>query len=280
MITKILLIGCGDIAIRLAARLSPQHFECHGLRRRPEHLPSGIRPIAWDLGRAEGLDERIAGFDIVVVTLVPASRDAAGYQQAYIENMDKIVTGLETASQKPKLVLFISSTSVYGQSQGEWIDETAPTEPGNFRGRSILEGEELLRQSSLEHCVVRFSGIYGPGRDRLIRQVQNGESSERDADFSNRIHAEDCAGVLAHLIEKKFRSEPLEEIYLASDCEPVRLFEVKCWLAEQLGLSQDRWSPSTAEAGGKRICNSRLLTSGYELTFPTFKQGYLGLIQS
>lgn len=274
MIAKLLLIGCGDIAVRLANRLAPKGFECHGLRRHPEQMPPYIQPIAWDLDRSDGLAEQIAGFDVVVITLVPGSRDATGYRKAYVENMEKIVTALESRPGKPPLVFFVSSTSVYGQSNGEWIDESSPTAPTNFRGRAVLEGEERLRHSSLDHCIVRFSGIYGPGRDRLIRQVRNGETGERDSDFSNRIHAEDCAAVLAHLIHKKRRGETLDEIYLASDCEPVQLAEVKRWLAERIGLPGDPWPTVSGDAGGKRVSNRRLLASGYGFVFPTFREGY------
>src|SRR5690606_26465334 len=91
--------------------------------------------------------------------------------------------------------------------------------------------------------------------------------------YTNRIHSEDCAGVLAHLIERKVTGEALEGLYLASDCEPVRLFELKQWLAEQLGM------PITAPArvvssGGRRCSNRRLLDSGYRFIYPSFREGY------
>lgn len=287
MITKVLLIGFGDVALRLAGLLPRDTFECHGLRRHTEHLPPPIHGIAWDLNCSEGLAERIAGFDIVVITVVPNSRDAVGYQQAWAENTKNIVAGLETGPSKPKLVLFASSTSVYGQNQGEWVDEQSPTEPENFRGRAVLQGERLLRDSSLDECIVRFSGIYGPGRERLLKQVRNGEHSERDAtNYSNRIHADDCAGVLSHLIQRKLAGETIKNVYLASDCEPVPLAEVKDRLAEQMGLAEPVSSPESAvqqdEAkplrGNKRCSNKRLLASGYEFRYPSFREGYSELL--
>lgn len=280
MITKVLLIGCGDIAIRLAGFLPPGRFECHGLRRHIEHLPPHIHGIAWDLNCREGLADRVSGFDVVVISLVPNFRHAEGYQQTWVENTRNIVASLEAGSAKPKLVLFVSSTSVYGQYQGEWVNEDSPTEPTNFRGQAVLAGEQVMRSSMLNECIVRFSGIYGPGRDRLLHQVKNGERSERDANYSNRIHADDCAGVLAHLIEKQLSSENVQNLYLASDCEPVPLAEVKQWLAEKMGLPGNFVDKiaATSASGNKRCSNKRLLANGYSLKYPSFREGYKQLL--
>src|SRR5690606_5293125 len=111
MIAKILLIGCGDIALRLAARLPAEHFQCSGLRRQPERLPEAIHGIGWDLNSADlpGLAQRIQGFDVVVFTPVPNSRDEAGYRQAYVDNLEKIIASL--GEQPPRLLLLVSSSS-------------------------------------------------------------------------------------------------------------------------------------------------------------------------
>jgi nucleoside-diphosphate-sugar epimerase len=283
MITKVLLIGCGDIALRLAGRLPADAFQCYGLRRHVERLPSAVRSIAWDLNRgAAGLAERIAGFDVVVITLVPNTRDAAGYRQAYVENLQKIIAGLEAGlGGNPKLVLLVSSTSVYGQHQTEWVDEDSLTEPANFRGRAVLQSEQLLRKSSLNSCVVRFSGIYGPGREHLLTQVRRGTRGERDEDFTNRIHTDDCAGVLAHLIQRKLNGETVESLYLASDCEPVRLVEIKQWLAKRMALSVEFVDGNQiGPLGGKRCSSKRLLESGYLFKYPTFREGYAEILGS
>ncbi|MCW8195635.1 NAD(P)H-binding protein [Proteobacteria bacterium 005FR1] len=279
MIAKILLIGCGDIAIRLSRELAAPELEFYGLRRSVDKLPSHIRGIAWDLNREQGLANRIQGFDVVVITPVPNSRDESGYRQAYEHNVGKIVRALESSSAKPKLAILVSSSGVYPQNKGEWVDEHSPTEADNFRAEALLAGENLLRNSSLEHCIVRFSGIYGPGRERLIRQVMNHESNSRDADISNRIHSEDCAGVLAHLIRKQVAGESIQSLYLASDDEPTPLAEVKRWLATQLRVEWDvDWTEE--KPGGKRCCNQRLLASGYEFRYPSFREGYTEMLSA
>lgn len=270
---RVLLISCGDIGLRLAARLPEQDYQVHALRRDISALPAGIEGIQWDLNNSDGLAERIAGFDVVVITPVPNSRDEAGYRQAYETNIRAIVQALE----RPELVILVSSSRVYHQNQGEWVDENSPCQPADYRGKSLLAGEEILRQSRLPHCIVRFSGIYGPGRRWLLRQVQSGEWHAGDANYSNRIHSEDCAAVLAHLINAKVEGKTLADLYLASDCEPAPLYEVKRWLAAEQGL--DFPPPGEMKAGGRRCSNRRLLSSGYRFIYPTFREGYAELVK-
>ncbi|WP_458618501.1 NAD(P)H-binding protein [Gilvimarinus sp. F26214L] len=265
------------MAIRLADQLGDD-YACHGLRRHTDKLPPTIRPIAWDLDQHEGLAERIGGFDVVVITLVPGSRDEAGYRRTYVENLRAILAALEASPRKPRQVIFVSSTSVYGQSQGEWIDEGSTTEPVNFRGKLILAGEEILRRSTLPHCVVRFSGIYGPGRERLLGQVAQGKRSPRANEFSNRIHSEDCAGFLAHIIRRTLAGQDTAATYLASDCEPVPLAVVEDWLAERMQVQLP--AVTAQSAGGKRCRNHALLESGYEFRYPTFREGYKDMLEN
>lgn len=277
---KVLLLSCGDIGQRLASRLNTDGYEFWGLRRNTAALPATIKGIQWDLNGPEGLDEIICGFDIVVITPVPNSRDEAGYRQAYDHNIKAIVRALEACSSQPELVILVSSSRVYHQGDGQWVDESSPCEPQDFRGQSLLAGENALRSSRLPHCIVRFSGIYGPGRAHSMRQIQAGDWQQSPANnnYSNRIHSEDCAGVLAYLIERKLNGEELDDLYLASDCEPVLLGEFRSWLAERMGLSTAA-AHSTAAIGGRRCSNRRLLDSGYRFIYPSFREGYGALLK-
>jgi len=278
------MVGCGDIGIRLARRLSPEQCQCFGLRREPTHLPDFIQGIACDLTATDDLSAVLnQDFDFVVVMLVPAHRTDEGYKQAYVTNFHKVLQALEAQTIAPKALLLVSSTSVYGQSDGEWINEDSPAQPEQFSGQRVLEGEQLLAASPLASSIVRFSGIYGPGRNRLIKQVQNGDRGQQDHGYSNRIHADDCAGVLAHLLAKAMNGDTLAPCYIASDCEPVLLSEVKQWLAQELGLpantdhvvdEKSRLYKTVYQRGNKRCDNARLLASGYEFLYPGFRDGY------
>lgn len=275
---KVLLISCGDIGLRLADRLPDDGYEFAALRRNTAVLPEQVSGIQWDLNQSQGLAEKIGGFDFVVITPVPNTPDEAGYRQAYEKNVAALVQALSSHSRKPELVILVSSSRVYHQADGEWVDESSPCEPTEFRGRRLLAGEAILRNSHLPHCIVRFSGIYGPGREHLLRQVRAGTWSPADGNYSNRIHSEDCAGVLAHIIETKAGGEPLENLYLASDCAPVLLGEVRQWLADEMGLAR-RAVPEASTVGGRRCNNRRLLDSGYRFIYPTFREGYKSLLR-
>ncbi len=305
------MVGCGDIAIRLANQLirdqsisattsskdsaNENLLELYGLRRNIDLLPKAIQGITCDLNTIADLKECLSGvdnhFDIAVITLVPNERSDEGYRQAYVENLDKIIHGLESLPSPPKRIFLVSSTSVYGQQNEQWVDEDSDTEPTHYSGWRVLQGEQRIAQSEIPSTVVRFSGIYGPGRLRIIQQVKNGDwepvstKEKINSGYSNRIHADDCAGVLAHLIKKQLSNEPLENRYLATDCEPVRLNEVKQWIAKQLGitekLNKDE-TPSIAKnkletimrRNSKRCSNKKILESGYQFQYPTFREGY------
>src|SRR5690606_26975911 len=97
---------------------------------------------------------------------------------------------------------FTSSTGVYGQSDGGWVDETSPAEAQGFSGRWIREGEKLLEASPCETVSLRLGGIYGPGRARLIGTVRDGSAVITDGPprYLNLNHRDDCAAALEHLL--------------------------------------------------------------------------------
>lgn len=216
------------------------------------------------------------GFDYIVVTLTPSERSDAGYERTYVRSCQNLVKGLQALQYHPRRIIFVSSTAVYGQDDGTWVDEDSPTLPTSFNGIRLLEAESIIRQSGLHHTVVRFSGIYGPGRNRLIEQVKLGQLPAGHH-YSNRIHAEDCAGFIAHLIA---HMDSPESLYLATDSEPTPLATVTAWIATQLGLGDSRVAEVTTERGNKRLSNRRMLETGYRLRYPGFRDGYAELLKA
>lgn len=278
---KCLLVGFGDIGRRLARCLSPAHYQFTAISRSDKACPGYIELSQCDAtNEAQVVSLLKECFDVVVITLTPDEFNDEAYRRTYVRGMEVLVAALREASRPPKRVLFVSSTSVYGQRDGGWVDEASPTEPTGYAGQRLLEAESLLLDSGLPGCVVRFSGIYGPGRERLIGQVQAGEGCAREpVVYTNRIHAEDCAGVLAHLIRYE---GPLAPVYLATDCEPVPLWEVKRWLAAEMGLPEEhlREASVNARRGSKRCSNRLLLETGYRFLYPTFREGYRAVLDN
>ena len=277
---KLLIIGCGDIGQRLARQLYPVRYRITGLRRHPPADLPYLHYRACDATAARQLETVLASenFDVIVISMTPSERSDLGYERAYVQTCRTLVAGLKLYQRQPRLIIFVSSTAVYGQNDGSWVDEQSPTEPDSFSGKRLLEAEQIIQQSGFAHCAVRFSGIYGPGRNRLIEQVQQRRASA-SPHYTNRIHADDCAGVLAYLIELQ-RTQALAPVYLASDSSPAPMLEVVSWIAGQLGVEDFVAADAVNERGNKRISNQRLLAAGYKLRYEDFRSGYAGLIRA
>lgn len=280
---KIALLGFGDIANRLSAHLSNDHVV--GIKRSAISHPSVEIQTADCLDQASMDQLMQTGFDVLVITFTPTQMSEAGYRAGYVDTVQTLLRALKKQTHQPRLMVFVSSTSVYGQQGNEWVDETTPAEPSAYSGRCLLEAEASIAASGYHYCHVRFSGIYGPGRRRLIDQVIQGKgSADYPVVFSNRIHADDCAGVLAHLIERH-KTQPIDSVYIATDCEPVPLNDVKQWMAQHLSLPSDHLTVKDvdrkrAPRSSKQCSNKKLLETGYSFLYPTFREGYSALIDS
>ena len=278
---KLLLLGCGDIGIRLAHLANDRGYSVSGLRRRADLLPEFIAPLPCDLSDQEQLRQALApGFDFIVLTLTPTERSEKGYHHTYVHNVGNILQALNKSQIKPAQILFVSSTSVYGHNAGEWVDESSSTEPLSYNGQLLMRAEQQFLNSEYLTSVIRFSGIYGPGRERLINKVKQGDWNPADTHFTNRIHADDCAGVLAFLLEQ-CRRQTIEKVYLASDNEPAPMNEVCAWMAKQLSVSLPDSNNMQMDSGGNKRCsNQRLRCGGYQFLYPSYREGYLKLLQN
>lgn len=214
-------------------------------------------------------------FDAVVITLTPDGMGDEGYRSGYCEPVRHLA---EVWRQHPPgMVFFVSSTSVYGQQAGEWVDEESPTVPEGFAGQRMLEAENLLRTTAGPVCILRFAGIYGPGRDYLVRQVRAGHAG--DDTYTNRIHIDDGAAAVAFLIQRSAEGQPVESLYVVCDSEPAPAREVRTWIAATLGQDPAHLRPSGSSRGGNKRClNTRLLNTGFRLKYPGYQEGYGALI--
>ena len=278
---KLLLLGCGDIGSRVISQIDRQLWSVAAMRRQAGKLPVGVDAFAGDIGDPEQLGNVLEQTrpDAVAVTLTPGEMSDAGYRNSYVKGARVLRKVLESMSVSPQ-ILWISSTAVYGQNSGEWVDEQSPTEPAGYRGHRLLEAEQLLLQSSLPVSVVRFSGIYGPGRERLLNNIRAGKLASPDQpQWGNRIHSDDCAGVLVHLLDKFRQGARLEDIYLATDSEPALAHIMQRELAVQLGVDvSEVETVADAKPAGRRCSNQRLRECGYVFRYPTWQEGYAALL--
>lgn len=275
--SKVLIAGCGDVGVTLGLMLVDDGHKVYALRRNVGALPSPLEAIAADLTDPDTL-RALPEADFVYYTAAADGRDEAAYDRAYVSGVRNLLQSLHGRGKNVGRFFFVSSTGVYGQDAGEWVDESSPTEPTRFSGGKLLEGERLCRDGRYPATVIRFGGIYGPGRDRLIRQVREGAACvEQPPRYTNRIHRDDCAGVLRHLM----RLDAPAPVYISVDCEPAAQCAVMDWLAKRLNApSPRREMPRSAGGQGKRCRNDLLLESGYRFLYPTYREGYAQVIDA
>ncbi|XAS68201.1 SDR family oxidoreductase [Micrococcaceae bacterium Sec5.7] len=277
----ILLAGCGDLGTEAGLRFAAAGHRVVGWRRSPAKLPAAIEGVAADLGSAQ-LPTIPADTTAAVVVLAADSPTEAAYRAAYVHGLAHVLDALERdGALSVRRVLFVSSTAVYGDAGGGWVDESTTAAPGGFSGRILREAEDLLfqrlRGTSVAPVVLRLGGIYGPGRTRLIDQVRGGTAVIPDSvpdvpRYTNRIHRDDAAAAIVQLCTMAASPSP---VYLGVDNDPAELGDVLRFLASELGLEAP---PSgvvpPARGGNKRCSNALLRGTGFEFTYPGFREGY------
>jgi len=274
--SRIVIAGCGYVGGALASRLAAQGHDVFALRRNTGELPAGVRPVAADLTRLESLSALPEKIDRVVFAASAGGGGEDAYRAIYLDGLSNLLRALGEQGERPSRVLYTSSTSVFGQQRGEWLDESSVTKPRTATGEILVLAERLLAGSSFSTSVLRLGGIYGPGRTRLLDQVRDGTIACRaEPHFTNRIHRDDAAGALEHLL---FADEILP-LYLGVDNEPADEREVLCFIAERLGVGPPRLvgegeGEVRRRAGSKRCRNDRLRSTGYRFRYPTFREGY------
>jgi len=267
---RILLVGCGDLGARIGVGLLAAGHQLTALTRRRQP-PVGVVALHGDVGRAETLPTLPASIDRLIYVLTPAARTAEAYQLAYVTGLRHVLAAL--APCRPR-VTFISSTAVYADAAGGVVDETTPARPEAFNGQVMLAAEQLAAAAHADSLRLRLGGIYGPGHDHLLQAALAPTSwSSASSIISNRIHIDDAAAAVCHLIAGGHRG-----VFNIVDSEPASSAQVLAWLAAELTGSVAE--PVTPPQQGRRISNQRLLESGFDLRYRSWREGYRALLEA
>lgn len=265
----VLMVGLGDLGWPLAL-----HWRDAGHRvsavRRGNDAPEGVDLYSCDLNDGPVLlpPDRV---DLVYIILTPGERSEQGYTRAFLGAPRHLLDQLAQQQPLPPVV-FVSSTAVYGDSEPEVNEDSSPS-PERYNGRILLAGEEEISTRTLA-TVVRFSGIYGPHSDRLVRQAEALHQGDEPPAlrWSNRIHRSDCVRLLKRLGEGWLAGEMQPSVVVGTDGCPVLNYEVLNWLGDQLGHPLSL--PLDGSPAGKRVRSRYIEASDFELQYPDYRAGY------
>lgn len=270
---RLLVIGFGDIAERLAEPLLASGWQIEGLCRSKKEshlvtLQQGNAADSVDLEKALAMRPHQ-----VLVTLTPDERTPQAYQAAYVRTTKSLVRACANLDFAPH-ILFASSTAVYSQDDGSEVDERSEAKPPAFNGRALCEAERLFEASRLPLTILRFSGIYGrerkPMQQRLRAELQNFSPWR----WTNRIHIRDVVGVIEFVLNSYQGSKEPMGILLASDQHPAQQGSIENWVREQLKLAVLDFDKDEL-ASGKRCNSLRLQSLGYRFKVQDYREGYL-----
>lgn len=274
-VDKVLIVGCGDLGAAIAKQLHASGIKTIGLRRSLEAI-AGVEMVRADVTKADSLAALASLKPQIIIYCVAASGQSdEAYQSAYVHGLRNVLA-TQAANDKLRHVFFVSSTRVYGQNTDLLIDESVKAQPADFGGEHLLEAEQLLHSLRCGVTVLRLSGIYGPGRLRMIKLAESPSAWPEQNVWSNRIHRDDAAAFIVSLVKLVITGAPLKSCYIVTDSQPVTQHEVLSWLAMQMGMAVPESMPP-AESG-KRLSNREMLATGFKLKYPDYQSGYATLL--
>ncbi|MGQ3328576.1 NAD-dependent epimerase/dehydratase family protein [Halorubrum sp. FL23] len=305
---RVVVVGCGYVGLELARQLAERGHAVTGVRR----SDAGIDAIGSvgeridgegdaegegrvDAVRADATDaaslDALPDADAVVFAASSGGRGAAAAREVYVDGLRNVIEAYGSRGSAPDRLVYTSSTGVYGDHGGAWVDEETPIEPTTEKTRVLAEAErtalETAAEFGIDGTVARFAGLYGPDRYRLDRYLDGPVT----AGYLNMVHRDDAAGAVRYLLET---DRARGDAVLVVDDEPADKHAFADWLADACGVARpEKRSKSERIAAGdlseaaerrirtsKRCSNDRLRALGYELAYPTFRKGYCDAVRA
>lgn len=283
---RVAILGCGYVGTELGRRLDDAGHEAVGVRRSPTGVQSvadaGLQAVQADV-TVPGDLEAVPDVDVLVYA-ASAGRDGDP-RAVYVEGLRTAVEQFGAREDRPDRLLYTSSTAVYGDRDGDWVDEDTPLDPADGRTSALVTAERVALEEAavagIDGTVARLAGLYGPRRYWTDRYL-DGPLVEG---YVNMVHRDDVADALAHLLATDAARGDVVNVV---DDEPVARETFARWLADQRGVDPPEVLPGAVAAGradvsrralsSKRVANDRLHGFGYEFTYPTFREGYAGVV--
>lgn len=271
---NILIAGAGYLGSRIARDFKAKKQRVYALTRNPskaaEFEKEEIIPVLGDLTSP---DLKVPPAHFIVFCAAPDTGDEENYRRVYFEGMENLLKAVRK-NPNPFLILYVSSTSVWEDLPGEWTDEERPADSTSVKSKILLAGESLALQSGYPAVVLRLSGIYGPGRNRLQALRSGKWPGEKIQDgYMNMIHVDDIVRMMQVLFNKGKEGE----IYIGTDNTPVLRSEFIHWLSEKAGIPAKVEIDGPVE--GKKLSNEKIKKLDFEFQYPGFREGYESLLK-
>jgi nucleoside-diphosphate-sugar epimerase len=260
------------------------HVLTRSATRAAQLASEGFQPVVGDVTSPHSL-AALGALDVETLLYAVGFDRSAGhsFRQVYVDGLRAVLAALSHSS--PQQAIYISSTGVYGDAAGDWVDESTPCHPERENGQACLSAEELLRQSSLgpRATILRLAGIYGPGRIPNRAALVAGEPIQAPTTgWLNLIHVEDAAAIVL-AVERLQAANPAPRLYLVSDGQPALRPDYYAELARLYQAPAPRFTApapgdpaASRAAGSKRISPARLmhdLGPAFRLTYPSYREG-------
>ena len=269
----IVIFGCGYLGARAARLWQNERQRVTVVTRSPQRAldlaATGLEPIVADVSRPETLS-KLPACDLLLYSIGYDRTATASRQAVTVDGLRAVQSAIADRCGK---WIQISSTSVYGQTDGGWVDEDSACQPTEESGQLQLAAEQIVRENS-RALILRLSGIYGPGR--LLTRIESLRAQEPlngdPEGWLNLIHVDDAARIVCAAAERGSGGKT----YLVSDDQPIRRREYYGLLAQRLELPPPRFGTSRGPRGNsnKRCRNGRLQTElQVTLQYPTIATG-------
>lgn len=274
-----LILGCGYLGSRVARSWKSQGDSVYAVTRCQNNAQrmkqKGITPIIADITEPDSV-KRLPQADTILFSVGMDREKYDSVFSVYVDGLKNVLAGI---SKAPAQLIYISSTGVYGNFDGAWIDENSPTTPAREGGKACLAAEKYLRKSPFadQSCILRFAGIYGPNRvptKALIHSQQWNKIASNG--FLNLIHVDDGANIIQKVADQKI----VHETFNVSDGNPPKRKEYYQFIAEQLGLPEIPWKETAAinrdarSGSNKRVSNQKLVGKlGNLFQYENFRMG-------
>ncbi|WP_293026801.1 SDR family oxidoreductase [Natronococcus sp.] len=285
---RVAILGCGYVGRELGRQLVERGHDAIGVRRSDDGLDA-LESAGLDAVKADVTDptslEAVPDVDAIVFAASSGGRGADAAREIYVEGLRTAIEAFGQREDPPERLVYTSSTGVHGDHDGDWVDEETPIKPTTEKTEVLAEAErialELPAEYGFDGTVARYAGLYGPDRYRLERYLE-GPVTEG---YLNMIHRDDAAGAVRYLLREDLARGEVVQIV---DDEPVEKWAFADWLADEAGVEHPPKQTKTerleeddlSEAARRRILtskrcsNGKLREMGYELAYPTFREGY------